>query len=63
MNVSERSAVLRQTDQIKEHRGNPRVDTVPQEPYPAEQAPPRNPVRPNIPDEGAFETLAGGAGI
>jgi hypothetical protein len=63
MNGSAYSEVLRETDQVKEHRGNPGVDTAPQEVCFNEEAPPRNPVRPCAPDEGAFETFIGGEGI
>jgi hypothetical protein len=63
MSVSERSEVLRETDHVKEHCGNPGVDTVPPEVCPNGQTPPRNPVGPCGPDAGAFETFVGGAGI
>jgi hypothetical protein len=61
MNPSTRSEVLSEPDQGKEHRGNPRVDTVLQEIFPNEQTPSRNPAGPSR--ERAFETFAGGAGI
>jgi hypothetical protein len=61
MNTSVHSEVLRGADQVKEHRGNPRVDTVRQEFCASEQIPPRNPDRPYVPDEGAF--FVDGAGI
>ena len=60
MNASEHSDVLRGTDPVKEHRGNPGVDTLPPEFCPREQ-PPWDPVGPS--DEGAFETFVDGAGI
>ena len=63
MNTSALSEVLSETDQGKEHRGNPGVDTVPKKSCPNEQIPPRNPAGPYVPDEGAFESFAGGAGI
>jgi hypothetical protein len=62
MNGSACSEVLRGTDQVKDHRGNPGVDPVP-EVCLDQEAPPRNPVRPCAPDEGAFETFIGGEGI
>ena len=63
MNAPERTEVPRQTDQIEEHRGNPGVDTVPQEPGSTEEPPSRNPVRPHVPGERPSETFADGAGI
>jgi hypothetical protein len=63
MNASGRSEGLRKTDQVHERRGNPGVDTARQEPCPTEQVPPANSPGPNVPDEGAFETSVGGAGI
>jgi hypothetical protein len=63
MNATARSEVLSETDQVNHRRGNPGVDTVPQEDCPTEQTLPRNPAAPYAPDEGAFETFAGGAGI
>jgi hypothetical protein len=61
MNASVRSEVRREADQVKEHRGNPRVETVVEEFCASEQIPLRNPVRPYAPDEGAF--FVDGAGI
>jgi hypothetical protein len=46
-----------------EPRSKPRGDAAPQEHSPNEQAPPRNPAGPFVPDEGAIETFVGGAGI
>ena len=63
VNTSAHPHVLRETDQDKEHRGIPRVDTLPEELCSTGQAPPWNPVGPHIPDEGATETFVGGAGI
>jgi len=63
MNTSERSEVPRETAHVQEARGTPGVDTVPQRSCPNEQIPPRNPVGPHVPDEGAFESFVGGAGI
>jgi hypothetical protein len=63
MNPSTLSAILRETEQGKEHRGNPGVDTLPQEPCPTEQPPPRNSAAPDAPDEGTFETYTDGSGI
>ena len=63
MNAPERSDVLRQTDHVHEHRGNPSAHTTLHEPCPDEQAPPRGPVGAYVPDEGAFEVFVGGAGI
>jgi hypothetical protein len=54
---------VRQTDQVQEHRGNLRGDTVPQDPRSNEHTPPRSPVGPHTPDEATFETFVGGAGI
>ena len=63
MNTSARSEVLSETDQVKEHCDNPGVDTLPQRSCLNEQISPRNPVEPSVPDEGAFESFGGGAGI
>ena len=63
MNLSPWSEILGETNPVKEHRGNPGVDTGPQEPCSIEQTPPRNPVGPSIPDGIAFETFVGGAVI
>jgi hypothetical protein len=63
MNPSARPEVPRETDQVREHRGDPRVDAVPQEFSPNEQAAPRNPFEPHVSNEGAFENFVGGAGI
>jgi hypothetical protein len=61
MNASDE--VLRETDHVKEHCGNPSVDALRQELRANEQTPPRNPVGPCVPDAGAFETFVGGTGI
>jgi hypothetical protein len=63
MNAPEHPGALRQTDHVPEHRGNPSVHTTPRERCPNEPAPPRRPVGPDTPDEGAFMTFVGGAGI
>jgi hypothetical protein len=63
MNVPARPEVLRGTDHVQERRGDPGVDTVLQELCPNEQASPRDLLGPYVPDEGAFETSVGGAGI
>jgi len=62
MNPSERPEVLRGMDPVQGHRGRPALDSVPQQPRPDEQTPPRDPVGPQIPDD-ATETFVGGAGI
>jgi hypothetical protein len=61
MNPSPRPELLSETDQGKEHRGNPRVDTVLQELFSNEQTQSRSPAGPS--GDRAFETFAGGAGI
>ena len=63
MNPSTRAEVLSETDRGKDQRGYPLVDSVPQELCSNVQTPPWNPPGPNVPDEGAFESLVGGAGI
>jgi hypothetical protein len=63
MNASAGHEVLSETDQVEGHRGNPSVDTVPQELRSNEQTSPWNPGGPDGPDEGAFTTFVGGAGI
>ena len=63
MNAPERSDVLRQTDHVPERHGNLSAHTPPHERCPVELAPPRRPPGPDAPDEGAFMTFAGGAGI
>ena len=63
MNEGARPEVLRETDHVRECRGNPSVDTVLQELSRYEQTSPRNPLGFYVPDEGAFETYFGGAGI
>jgi hypothetical protein len=63
MNPSARPDGFRETDQVKEHCGNPSVDNMLQELCSNEQPPPRNPVGPYVPDERALETFVGGAGI
>ena len=63
MNTPARSEVLSESDQVKEHCGNPAVDTVPQRSCPNEQIPRRNPGGPYVPAERPFESFVGGAGI
>ena len=63
MNPSTLSAIWRETDQGKEHRGNPGVDPLPREACPTEQTSPRNSAAPDAPDEGAFEIYTDGSGI
>ena len=63
MNASERADVLRGTDHVPEHGGNPTAHPALQEHRSSEQAPPRSPPGPYVPDEGTFETFVGGAGI
>jgi hypothetical protein len=63
MDTSERSAVPRETDHVEGPRGGRIVDAVPQGPCTVEQAPPRAPGAPFIPDEGAFQAFVGGSGI
>jgi hypothetical protein len=63
MNASERPPLLPETDRVKEHRDNPRIDTVPQELCPNEQAAPWDPVGLGVPDQGLSEAFVGGAGI
>ena len=63
MNASARSEVLRETDPVKEHRGDPSVETVLQGLCSPEQTPPRNPAGPDVPYKGAFEPLVDRAGI
>jgi hypothetical protein len=63
MNAPERSDVLRLTDHVHEHRGNPGAHTTPHELCSDGQAPPRGPVGPSAPDKRAVETFVGGAGI
>jgi hypothetical protein len=63
MNTPQRSEALRETDHAQEHRPNPGVHTLLPDKGSETQPPPRNPVEPYVPDEGAFETFVGGAGI
>jgi hypothetical protein len=63
MNPSEHSEVLPEADNDQERRGNPRDDTGARELYTSEPSLPLNPVAPYAPDESAFETFVGGAGI
>ena len=63
MNAPEHSEVPRETDHAREPRANATVHTVPQEHHSGQQTPPRDPAGPHVPDEGAFETFVGGAGI
>jgi hypothetical protein len=63
MNPSVSSEALRDWDQVQEHRADPDIDLVPQGQCSNGQSPPRNPGKPSVPDEGAFQTFVGGAGI
>jgi hypothetical protein len=63
MHTSARSEVLREAEQDKGRRGDPRVADLPQEGCASQQAPPRNPVGSHVPDKGAFQTFVGGDGI
>jgi hypothetical protein len=63
MNASERSDFLCEIDHVTERSGNSRVGGGSPEPCPNQQTPPQNPFGPWAPDEGAFETFVGGAGI
>jgi hypothetical protein len=63
MNAPERLEVLPERNHVPEHRGNPSAHTTLHELCSNEQAPPRGPVGPYAPDEGAVETFVGGAGI
>ena len=63
MNAPKRSEVLRETDHVHEHHANPPICTVPREHRSNRPTSPRSPVGSDIPDEGAFETFADGAGI
>ena len=61
MNAPEHSDLLRQTDHVPEHFGNPSAQ--PHDHCPNEPAPFRRPAGSDTPDEGAFMTFVGGAGI
>jgi hypothetical protein len=63
MNPPTRSEVRSKAGQGQTHRGNPRVEIVPQAVRSHEQTPPWNPVGPYAPDERAEETFGDGAGI
>jgi hypothetical protein len=63
MNTSTRSEVPSDADSDKVRHANPRDQFVLQELCSNEQTPPRNPLGSHVPDEGAFETFVGGAGI
>jgi hypothetical protein len=63
MSTPKRFETRTETGQIKEHSVNPKDDTVAAKICVDEQTSPRNPAGPNVPDEGAFETFGGGAGI
>jgi hypothetical protein len=63
MDTTTCSEVLRETDPVKQHRGNPRVGTVFHEIRSDEQIAPRIPVGRNARDERTYETYIGGAGI
>jgi hypothetical protein len=62
MNASARTEVLRQRDQVKEHRGYPGV-TLPPEVCVSEPSRHGNPVQPDVPDEAGFPSFIHGAGI
>ena len=63
MNTSERPEASRETDHVRERRATPSAHTAPQEHRSERRAFPRNAAAPHAPDEGAFETYVGGAGI
>jgi len=63
MNAAEHSEGLRETDHDQEHRAAPSAHTGPPDHLSDRPTPPRNPVGPHVPDEGALETFVGGAGI
>jgi hypothetical protein len=63
MNASERCDVLRVTDQVMEHGGDPSRDTVPQELCSGEPTQPWEANGQSGLDEGAYESFVGGAGI
>jgi len=63
MDVYERSKVLRETDQVKEYRGDPIIDAVLQGLNSNEQTPPRIPAGPVVPDGGTSEAFIDGSGI
>jgi hypothetical protein len=63
MNALKCPEVPRETDPVREPRGAPRVDNMPQEFVSGEQTPSLTPARPYVPDEGGFKTFVGGAGI
>jgi hypothetical protein len=63
MNAPERSEILPERNHVQEHRGSPSAQPTLHELCSDEPAPPRGPVGPDAPDEGAVETFVGGAGI
>jgi hypothetical protein len=63
MDASALSERLGKTDQVQEHHGDRGPDAVPQEVRRRGETPFRDPVRPSTPEQSAFETFAGGAGI
>jgi hypothetical protein len=63
MNAPERSEAQRETDHAQEHRATPPVHAAPPGTRPNGQPAPRAPIGLHVPDEGAFETFVGGAGI
>jgi hypothetical protein len=63
MNASARTEVLRQADQVKEHRAHPSVAALPQEVCFSESGRHGSPVRPDVSEEAGFPTFAHGAGI
>jgi hypothetical protein len=63
MSTSERPELPRETDPVKECRGDQDVGGAPQEFRPNEPNPTRDPVGPQLSNKSAFETYVGGAGI
>jgi hypothetical protein len=63
MSLSEHPEVLGEMDRAREHCDSPSVDTVLQEHCSDGHTSPRNLTEPHVPDEGAFYTYVGGAGI
>jgi hypothetical protein len=63
MNALRHTEVLAQTDQVKEHRGYPRLGSLPQEDCFSEPGRHGSPDRPDVPDEEDFPTFIHGAGI
>jgi hypothetical protein len=63
MNSSTHFEVLSEAERSEEHCGNPRVPIVLEELCSNEPTPPRNPVGPDVPNEGSSQTFVHGAGI